>query len=183
MIRNNSQRLHNKLVIKFKMQQINDVLKYLKNDTFRKRIEKECEMLLKQYSDVNITFNNDDKLDAIIHVKDRPKNRAYTFILENRYFPFRTPQTLLNNKPFIEFLNTNSDYERNLLKQLYGIECFCCQSLNCPINWAPSITLNRIIDEIDMIFNIRKNILNKIIADKIKAKYLIEDIDLNSWLF
>jgi hypothetical protein len=45
------------------------------------------------------------------------------------------------------------------------------------------MTLIHIIDEINLFRNYKKNIVNKIMADKIKEKYLIFDIDIESWLF
>ena len=44
-------------------------------------------------------------------------------------------------------------------------------------------TIKNVIDEIDNVYKIRKNILNKIIADKIKHKYLLPEIDLDCWFF
>ena len=73
--------------------------------------------------------------------------------------------------------------ERNLVKKIAGFDCFWCKSFDCKKNWIPLSTLKNVIDEIDNIYKIRKNILNKIIADKIKEKYLLPEIDLDCWFF
>ena len=48
-----------------------------------------------------------------------------------------------------------------------------------PINYI----LNNLIDEIKYYKNIKKNLVFKIFTKYIKFKYLIEDIDINSFLF
>jgi hypothetical protein len=49
--------------------------------------------------------------------------------------------------------------------------------------WSPLLTLLKIIDEVNLFRTYKKNIVNKIMSDKIKDKYLIADIDIESWLF
>jgi hypothetical protein len=39
-----------------------------------------------------------------------------------------------------------------------------------------------LIDEIKSIVQLKKNIVQILLADKIKEKYLIDDIDINSYL-
>jgi hypothetical protein len=39
------------------------------------------------------------------------------------------------------------------------------------------------IDELDKIRQYKRNIVHKILADKVKDKYLIDDVDLDSYLF
>ena len=54
-----------------------------------------------------------------------------------------------------------------------GNDCLCCHSLNCSANWSPSIKLCHIIDEIKSILKFKKDIINLLLADKIKIKYNI----------
>jgi hypothetical protein len=167
----------NRLSIKVKIQQIGEIINHFKKNHFTARIEKECKMLLKQNPNSDLTIKNDTS-NTSIHIEDKDKDKSYTIILNNECFPFKAPLVLLNNKPYEEFLRLNNDYERSLLKKIHGIDCLLCNSLICPKNWTPVALLISIIDEIDKIYIIKKSILNKLLADKIKAKYLLEDIDV-----
>jgi hypothetical protein len=161
------------------MEQLNNLLKDISVKCFRCRIKNEYSLLYKKYNNISIT--QDTNRNIKIYIID--KGRSYSFILDTYHYPFRCPLIFLNNKPYIDFLKTTSEFERIMLKNMRGVECFCCHSLNCPINWVPTNTLIKIIDEIYSIYQARKDIINKIIADKIKKKYLLPEIDLDCWLF
>jgi hypothetical protein len=49
--------------------------------------------------------------------------------------------------------------------------------------WSCGCKFSNILDEIKSFRKIIIHIAYKILADKIKDKYLIDDIDLDSWLF
>ena len=42
---------------------------------------------------------------------------------------------------------------------------------------------NKIFLEIEEFKQIKRNIVRKLLLDKVKEKYLVKDIDLDSWLF
>ena len=79
-------------------------------------------------------------------------------------------------------MKSNLKY-RELLQKMSGLECLCCNNILCKDRWSPSITLIKIINEVNLFRIYKKNIIYKIMADKVKEKYLIQDIDLDSWLF
>ncbi len=99
-------------------------------------------------------------------------------------YPFEAPKIFYQNKTYLDYLKINyTRKEYILLKKVSGHHCFCCHSYNCRGNWSPAVTLKKIIEEIYGIKKIKRNMINKICADIIKKKYLIQDIDLDSWLF
>jgi hypothetical protein len=164
------------------MEEINTLLLHLKNNSFRKRIRKECEFLYEEYPNVSLSFVNDDKKEALIKIND--KGVSYTFMVNSFSYPFTAPIIYINNKiHYEELLKIHSEYERTMLKNIRGVNCFCCHSCICPGNWNPTTTLDKVINEIKYVHKFRRDLVNKIIADKIKARYLIVDIDLDSWLF
>lgn len=126
----------------------------------------------------------DDNGNYLVNLKDNSnyKYNNYCFILNNNY-PFNPPKLLINNIPYKDFLLKSSIKYRNLIINMSGLKCLCCYNIMSREKWSPAMTLINIIDEINLFRTYKRNIINKIIADKIKNKYLINDIDIESWLF
>ncbi len=172
---------NNKTKLKIKMDNIVEVLEIINDSFFRKRIKNEFNVLCKDYSDISISVDDTDKKNTHVYIKDR--NRSYLFVMNTFSYPFTAPEIYVNNHKYYDFLRINSDLEREMLKKMTGIECLNCCSFGCNKNWNPLKTIKNVIDEIDNVYKIRKNILNKLIADKIKVKYLLPEIDLDCWFF
>ena len=120
----------------------------------KRRIKKECELLSKTYD--NLVFNNS--------------------------FPFHPPQIYYNGEPYWEILRLKFDFQKKLVKTYKKKDCLCCDSYSCNGNWAPSITLLDVIQEIKSNVEFKRSMVNVLLADAIKRKYLIADIDINSYL-
>ena len=73
----------------------------------------------------------------------------------------------------MDMLQMRGNYERDMVKKLRGNDCLCCHSLNCSANWSPAVRLYHIINEIKSILKFKKDIINLLLADKIKIKYNI----------
>lgn len=163
-----------------------------------KRIQRELTAMYKLYDVVTVELSIKSK-DCIITVHELVygKINCYKFCINNNY-PFSCPTVFLNNQPYLKLLSNLTAYEKqpysnalsnktkckiSNLKNLTGFDCLCCSSITCRNNWSPCCVLTNIIDEIQHFKKIKKNLVLKIFADKIKYKYLIEDIDLDSWLF
>ena len=158
------------------------ILQNFSTNCIRKRIKKELEMLYKLYNDITISSYNKTIKISICELIDNKKQK-YEFIIPESY-PFKGPQILYQGIPYIEFLKLNRTLtEYMVIKKITGNNCFCCHSLNCSDNWSPAITIQKIIEEIYKIKNYKRLMIYKMIVDKIKFKYLIEDIDLDCWLF
>jgi ubiquitin-protein ligase len=147
-----------------------------------KRIQRELEGLYKIFNDITVSMDpNGIKIDIKENINN--KNYIYGFLITQNY-PFTSPKIFFQNKPYIDFLKVNyTKSQFSLIKQVTGKECFCCSSYNCPENWSPAVTVHKIVIEINRMKQLKRNIINKIFADKIKQKYLINDIDLDTFLY
>jgi len=152
----------------------------------KKRIIRELKDLYKHYnvivSDIDKDYNKNDTVTVSIFEELNGKQQSYKFII-NMNYPFVAPSVYYNNKKYSELLRCKSIYESNMLTLVKKIGCLCCSSYTCSNNWSPAVTMNHIINEIKYFKKCKRDIIYKIIADKIKCKYLIDDIDLESYLF
>jgi len=164
------------------IQKNEEKLQLVGSRAIKNRIKREIEDLYKIYKDVEVNLKDGELIVSISEVINNKKHK-YSFLITMNY-PFEPPKIFYQNKTYLDYLKIN--YTRKefiLLKKVSGHDCFCCHSYNCRGNWSPAVTLKKIIEEIYEIKKIKKNMINKICADIIKKKYLIEDIDLDSWLF
>jgi ubiquitin-protein ligase len=165
-------------------QSITDCLNKIKIKTVKTRLTKEL-----------LSFNNADELyvdSVILNKSDSPiitivdTNNENVNIYEfeiTRDYPFSPPKVKINNRTYNDFLKIQSTTFYQLLKNLKNCHCFCCHSYLCGERWSPGITIKKYIEEIRIFRKYKREIINKYYADKIKEKYLIVDIDLDSWLF
>ena len=159
-------------------------LSKLKTGCCYKRLLREYENLNNKYPNNTIVYTNDAEITITIFEKDGNKIHNFMFIItENDCYPFKSPKIFYNNNTYFKFLMTNNTHITNILKKIKGMDCMCCHSFNCSNNWTPAITIDKIIDEIKMFRNYKRDIIYKIIADKIKRRYLIEDINIDEYLF
>ena len=97
-------------------------------------------------------------------------------------YPFRCPKIKVNYMDYNLFLQIRTPAFLRLLRDLTGLNCLCCNSYLCGEKWTPAIRLIHIVREIKIMGLYKRDIINKYFADKIKERYLIDDIDLDSWL-
>jgi hypothetical protein len=176
--------------------------------SIRRRVQRELDKLYPLFTDVVISkvdeAQSDDTLDILselrrrdrpagfggslrISIRDKTENnipQKYEFVLTENY-PFVPPKIWYQGRLYTEFLKTGfrSKPGLDLFRRVVGKDCFCCHSLTCADNWSPSITISVIMEEIRRVKSARQNIINKLLADKIKARYLVPDIDLDCWFF
>jgi ubiquitin-protein ligase len=165
------------------IQSKNCIFNNTQNKSFFKRLKHEFNNMYKLYDDVKICINEDAKnVNVIILEKIFDDNNysynKYAFEI-NYHYPFVCPKVFFNDKNYYDFLTYDDNY---IHKQLQDDHCLCCKSLTCSNNWAPSVTLIHIINEIKENVKIKKNIILKVMIDIIKKKYLKDDINLVEWL-
>jgi hypothetical protein len=119
---------------------------------------------------------------CIINVFCKINNKNYKFIVSNS-FPFTPPKIEIQSKPYSYYLNFYSIKFKDLYFKHRGLPCFCCVTKTCVTNWSPSITFIDIIDETIQYHNECREISHMVIVNVIKRKYLIDDIDIISWLY
>jgi ubiquitin-protein ligase len=157
-------------------------LDLIANNFVKKRIVRDTFLLEEKY--LSVFFYIDDKLGlpVLMIVDEKFKyNNIYTIIINNNY-PFTAPIVKINFKSYYSFLKLNNK-SLHILKNIHYKDCLCCSSILCTNNWVPSYTINNIIQEIRKNKSYKRDIVYKIILNKIKEKYLIEDINLDNWLF
>jgi hypothetical protein len=161
----------------------NEIFANMKNNYITKRVKKEVAILYELFDDVKVSFTEDGFLKITVNEINENKIYKYEFILIQHY-PFISPKIYYQNKPYADYLRVYySKHNFNIFRKITGKDCFCCSSYNCPYNWNPGVNIKKIIEEICKIRQAKRNVINKIIADKIKEKYLLDDINLDCWLF
>ena len=151
----------------------------LKNQLIKRRLTKEFDVLQEKQFLTELFFVDDSQNEIIVVCKQ--DNRSYKFMINTTRYPFVPPTIYYNGYMYGDFLRLN-DFQRSMLKRVKGIGCFCCNTFNCSDKWCPALFLINIIDEMKDIQKFKKDVLNIIIAEKIKNKYLLPEIDINSWL-
>lgn len=163
----------------------NAIIDRLKYNSMKRRLKSELAKMSVQFpNNIVVELNDETSVKVSIYeISADAKIQKYGFIVTSNY-PFNPPKIFFQGRPYIDFLKTSYDTNfRKIFKKIVGQDCFCCHSINCSENWSPAITLSRIIDEVKYIKQKKRDIINKLLADKIKLRYLIDDINLDEWLF
>ena len=150
-----------------------------------RRIKNELQNMKKNgifcnYDDVAIIKYDKEYYHIIL--KNLKDNRLYKFIIPLNY-PFESPRLELNQRPYSHYVKFKSDKFRELFIKYKGDRCFCCETILCPDNWGPQLTLNRIFDEVDLIYRECREIVDRVIVNVIKRKYSIDDANILEWLY
>lgn len=143
-----------------------------------KRLKIEIGTALCKYDE--ITFECLEK--EYVKITFKRKNNTYIFSIPSSY-PFLPPKLTINGIGQQAFFNLASGRFSNILKQISGIDCLCCDSYLCINNWSVSRNMNQVIEQIEKYKTIKYLIFVKILLEKIKEKYLHIWIDLDSWFF
>ena len=170
--------LHNKLQIEL-----------INHKCLKTRIRNEYKELSNIYTNINNNYTLILIYDTELHILKitimenlKNINNEYTFIIDSNY-PFHSPIFHFNNKHYLQYLKLPSIRFSEQLKKITNEKCLCCSSLCCKYKWSPGIKLHMFIDELNKIRQHKRNIVYKILSDHIKDKYLIDDVDINCFLF
>jgi ubiquitin-protein ligase len=163
------------------------LLEVIPFNTVKKRIKRELEKLDENCSLMSIDVEPNDKERTghnkpVINIYDNLNGLIYSLILDINY-PFRPPKIKINFRPYYEFLKISFLPFSENLRKIHKINCLCCATVTCGDKWTPAFTTNTLINEIRSFKSYKRDLINKLFADKIKLKYLIDDIDLDCWLF
>jgi ubiquitin-protein ligase len=151
----------------------------------QKRILREYNDLFNELTNSCISVKYNEETNAItiliINCVNDDKIQSYMFIIDKKY-PFTSPKIYYNNKPYINLLKIPSVRFKDYLKLFTNKNCLCCHSLDCKYNWSPGITLKIIITDINKNRNYKKKIVIAILIDQLKEKFLIDDVDILTYL-
>ena len=168
------------------MSTIEDKIKVLEISIVARRIKRELQDMKKQG-----IFNTDNDVDIInydsigkdfdVIIKDN-NSFVYKFHIPRNY-PFNAPKFVLNNKAYSYYFKFQSDTFREKFYKYRTQHCFCCESILCCDNWGPHLNMNNIIYEVKKLYDDCRKIVDTIIVEVIKRKYLIDDVNILEWLY
>jgi ubiquitin-protein ligase len=149
----------------------------------KKRLINELKDLKKNnsYISVNYIDKNIPYLDIMIILNNNDK---FNFHILSDY-PFKPPKNIfINNKNYNDFLKIYSQKTLIELKTYINFDCLCCYSITCSSNWSPPLRLINMINEYYNFKKTRKNIINKLLANKIINKFLkIDDKGFHEYFY
>jgi ubiquitin-protein ligase len=161
-----------------------ELLNIIKSNGIRNRIKKELSKCMDDNSLFIENIHQNEDGNAVITIYDYNSQNLNTYQFEiTQHYPFNAPKIKVNGDNYIDFLRIHSNLFRILLNKIKRKNCFCCNSYLCSENWSPVYNIISIIKEIRDFRKIRREVVDKYYADKIKKKYLIEDVQLDCWLF
>ena len=164
-----------------------DRLELIKNKGLKNRVKNECNVLYKIYHNVviKVDTNKDTDINDKLTIEAvefiNANVRTYKFIITSQ-FPFHPPKMFVNNRSYAEIMRIKGDYEKTMIKKIKKQDCFCCRSVCCFSNWSPAIKLFNVINEIKDILKFKRDIVNLLLADKIKNKYNIPYAYIETYL-
>ena len=133
---------------------------------------------------VSFVLRGNDNTKSTITISMRLFSYCHniSFIFTDDY-PFKPPKIYINNKLYQNILI----YQKNAIKkniyETYFIDatiCLCCSTMLC--NWSPLNKMIDILPEIKTNVEYLHRYIEILHAKKIKEKYLIDDIDIESYL-
>jgi ubiquitin-protein ligase len=157
-------------------------LELITNPSMKKRISREIIILEEKHLSLFFYIDDKNSLPVIMIIDEKFKNDNIYSIIFNNNYPFVAPIVKINFKSYYHFLKLNK-LSLQILKKIHYKDCLCCDSILCSNNWGPTYTINNVIKEIRKNKSYKRDIIYKILINKVKNKYLIEDINLESWLF
>jgi ubiquitin-protein ligase len=163
---------------------IEEVFNFIQSKTMANRLKRELNVIKNEYDVLFIDYSDKGELKIYFQKKEKEYSfcSIYCFTFPDCY-PFRPPIITINDISYFNTLRLKSERFNSTLKYITGLHCLCCSSFLCRDHWSPAFTVKKILSEIDDFKKIKRNIIRKLLLDKIKEKYLINDIDLDSWLF
>lgn len=156
-------------------------LENIPSKSIYKRLMRELNLYKDKFISLKLEYREPEYYFYLID-KTNYKYNNYCFILKSDY-PFVSPRLMINGISYYDFCRTNSQYNLNLVKLMSGLRCLCCDNILSRDKWNPGYTIDKIVDEINLFRTYKKNVIYSIMIKKIKLKYLLEDIDLDSWLY
>jgi hypothetical protein len=146
----------------------------------KKRITNELIEFKKDNAYINVEDNEGNGF--ILTIVPDTEDTVYTFYI-TKDFPFNAPaRVLVNHRNIKSYFRIQSTKTLNELKMYYNITCLCCHSIACNNNWTPVYKLSYFIDEFRKVKKYRRDIINRILVQKIIKKYLLKDINILEWL-
>ena len=146
-------------------------LDQIQNKCVKNRMKNECKMLYTKYHNVLIEGVPDKLSIEIVEIMNT-KKRTYKLTIPAN-FPFHPPKIYINGYTYSDILQMRGEFEKEMVKKWRKKDCLCCYSYNCSVNWSPAAKFHNIIDEINTILKFKRDVINLLLAEKIKIQYNI----------
>ena len=128
-------------------------------------------------------FVSSERKENSITIKVIKDKNSYELDLQKDY-PFKPPVNIkYNGNDYKRSLHNCSGKIQEILKKKYHMDCLCCNTVLCGTNWTPACNISHIINEIDRIIKIQKEIIIILLCDEIRAKYLCSFAYFEKYLF
>jgi ubiquitin-protein ligase len=111
-----------------------------------KRLHNEIIELYSKYKNIKIKYT-----EKIIYITI---NRIEIHI--NDKYPFHPPDVFLFKTPYINHLRPRNEIIRNSLNKYIKSNCLCCTSILCFSNWVATLTIEKILNEINYINELKR---------------------------
>jgi hypothetical protein len=129
------------------------------------------------------TFVSTERKGSSILIKVVKGNTTYEFELQKDY-PFKPPINIKYNiRDYKKSLSNYSEKVQKILKKTYYMDCFCCNTILSGTNWTPACNISHIINEMDKITKIQKEIIIIILCNEIRNKYYCTFAEFEKYLF
>ena len=150
----------------------------IKQIGIKARINNEITHLFNQCQKVSAEHDNNTVL-----LKIKNNNKTYEMKLPPDY-PFKSPINIYYNKINLkESLFKCPPRVKNILKRNYNLRCLCCDTIFCETNWIPTMNICYLINEIDKIIQIKKEIKIRISCDMIRDNFNCCFAEFEKYLF
>jgi hypothetical protein len=150
--------------------------------SLKKRLTNELVKFSNLGAYIHAEYINDSNNYITITIIPKDEDNIYHFDITNDY-PFRPPLRFrINYKSYTQYLKIESLKTLNELKLYNGLNCLCCHTISCGGKWGPTMRLINYINEYKQIKQYRRDIINRILIQKIIYKYLYPGVNLLEWL-
>ena len=139
----------------------------LTSTSLKRRLLNEIGTLYTQCGQIQVIKNHDQDIICVTH-----NNHYYVFKIGGMY-PFHPPKGITVNGVDLKiFANISENRFVPYLTKFYKGFCLCCMSvLGNSALWGPSIRITHLINEIEMVARMKKEILLRVLCDAIRDKY------------
>jgi len=113
---------------------------------YSKRLKKEIAKILEKYNNCDLVIEGNDQETQKYKFNVVIDNKHTLHIVIPKHFPFKEPDMYVNEKSYHNFLKMDNCLHEEL-KQVFNIECLCCNTMLCPNKWRPALRLYQLVDE------------------------------------
>jgi len=133
--------------------------KQITNNTL-KRIHAETLQLFSKYKTLEIKYTEEHIIIKINNVD---------FHINNKY-PFNPPSVYINSIPYSQYLITKSPKIIKIIKKYIKNDCLCCSTIICSSNWSATYHIQKLMDEIEHINDVKRIVKYTIAINEIFNK-------------